>query len=160
YQSQTGAESKAGKPEGDLSVSRQMADESNGKLTISERQMPDGSVIEVRSGHLPDGSFIQTFTDITKRREAEAYVARLASEDPLAGLANRGVFRSTLESVCARGEDGEFPRVAVLFIDLDRFKTINDTLGHRVGDLLLQAVARRLRARVSSDHMLARLGGD
>ncbi len=85
-----------------ISVSRQMTDESSGKLTISERQMPNGSVIEVRSGHLPDGSFIQTFTDITKRREAEAYVARLASEDPLTGLANRRVFRSTLESICAK----------------------------------------------------------
>ena len=63
--------------------------------------MPNGSIIEVRSGHLPDGSFIQTFTDITKRREAEAYVARLASEDPLTGLVNRRVFRSALDDLCA-----------------------------------------------------------
>ena len=59
--------------------------------------MPNGTVIEVRSGHLPDGSFVQTFTDVTKRCEAEAHVARLASEDPLTGLPNRRVFRSTLD---------------------------------------------------------------
>ena len=67
------------------------------QFAISERKMPNGSVIEVRSGHLPDGSFVQTFTDITKRCEAEAHVARLASEDPLTGLPNRRVFRATLD---------------------------------------------------------------
>src|SRR5215831_17388814 len=106
--------------------------------------MPNGSVIEVRSGRLPDGSFVQTFTDITKRCEAEARVARLASEDPLTGLPNRRVFGTTLDQM-SRAQlpaatltaSGEF---AVLFLDLDRFKVINDTLGHRIGDLLLQEV--------------------
>jgi diguanylate cyclase (GGDEF)-like protein len=160
YQAQHSSEEKGGAPGAKSSEVRRIADESSGRLTISERLMPDGSVLEVRSGHLPDGSFIQTFTDITKRREAEAYVARLASEDPLTGLANRRVFRSTLESICARRQDDRPAQVAVLFIDLDRFKTINDTLGHRVGDLLLQEVAKRLRQCVSSEYMLARLGGD
>ena len=64
--------------------------------------MPNGTVIEVRSGHLPDGSFVQTFTDITKRCEAEAHVARLASEDPLTGLPNRRVFRAALDQVSRR----------------------------------------------------------
>ena len=72
------------------------------QFAVSERTMPNGSVIEVRSGHLPDGSFVQTFTDITKRREAEAHVARLASEDPLTGLPNRRVFRATLDDLCRR----------------------------------------------------------
>ena len=67
--------------------------EAASKFTICERTMPDGTVVEVRSGHLPDGSFVQTFTDVTKRREAEAHVARLASEDPLTGLPNRRLFR-------------------------------------------------------------------
>jgi diguanylate cyclase (GGDEF)-like protein len=160
YQARGGAELKLDEAKSDLSMAHHAADESSSKLTISERQMPNGSVIEVRSGHLPDGSFIQTFTDITKRREAEAYVARLASEDPLTGLANRRVFRATLESICARAGYGRLPKVAVLFIDLDRFKTINDTLGHRVGDLLLQAVADRLREWIAPEYMLARLGGD
>ncbi len=118
--------------------------------------MPNGTVIEVRSGQLPDGSFVQTFTDVTKRREAEAHVARLASEDPLTGLPNRRVFRSTLDQMCARsGSDSGRRRgdmeFAVLFLDLDRFKVVNDTLGHRVGDLLLQEVATRLKRITGAD---------
>ena len=73
----------------------------SGQFAISERKMPNGTVIEVRSARLPDGSFVQTFTDITKRCEAEAHVARLASEDPLTGLPNRRVFRSTLDQLSA-----------------------------------------------------------
>ena len=69
------------------------------KFAVCERTMPNGTVIEVRSGHLPDGSFVQTFTDITKRAEAEAHVARLASQDPLTGLPNRRVFRATLDQM-------------------------------------------------------------
>ncbi len=134
-------------------------------FTISERKMPSGTVIEVRSGHLPDGSFVQTFSDITKRAEAEAHVARLASEDPLTGLPNRRVFRATLDEVSRRQRTSpngakkplEF---SVLFLDLDRFKVVNDTLGHRVGDLFLQAVAKQLRGTLQETEMLARLGGD
>ena len=133
-----------------------------GKFTIRERTMSNGTVIEVRSAHLPDGSFVQTFTDITKRCEAEARVARLASEDPLTGLPNRRVFRITLDQMSRAGRPdvGPPPEFAVLFLDLDRFKVVNDTLGHRVGDLLLQEVAKRLKAALQPGDMLARLGGD
>ena len=137
----------------------------SGQLAVCERLMPNGTVIEVRSGHLPDGSFVQTFTDITKRWEAEAHVARLAAEDPLTGLPNRRVFRSTLDQMTRLAHPavrdaqnkGEF---AVLFLDLDRFKVINDTLGHRIGDLLLQEVAKRLKLALRATDILARLGGD
>ena len=134
-----------------------------GCFTVREHATPSGSVIEVRSGHLPDGSFVQTFTDITKRWEAEAHVNRLASEDPLTGLPNRRVFRSTLDQMCqdrsAPGSAtiGDF---ALLFLDLDRFKVINDTLGHRVGDLLLREVGKRLQAGLPATNILSRLGGD
>ena len=128
------------------------------QFTMSEQVMPNGTVIEVRSGHLPDGSFVQTFTDITKRREAEAHVARLASEDPLTGLPNRRVFRATLDQMSSQG-DPEL-QYAVLFLDLDRFKVVNDTLGHRLGDLLLQEVAKRLQQLLEPNDLLARLGGD
>ena len=136
-----------------------------GQLAVCERLMPNGTVIEVRSGHLPDGSFVQTFTDITKRWEAEAHVARLAAEDPLTGLPNRRVFRSTLDQMTRLAQPavkgtqtrGDF---AVLFLDLDRFKVINDTLGHRIGDLLLQEVAKRLKLALRATDILARLGGD
>src|SRR5207249_63833 len=64
--------------------------------SILDYQRPDGAFIEVRKTRLPDGGFVQTFTDITSRREAEAHIARLASEDPLTKLPNRRVFRSKL----------------------------------------------------------------
>ena len=132
------------------------------QFTICERKMPDGTVIEVRSGHLLDGSLVQTFTDVTKRSEAEAHVARLASEDPLTGLPNRRVFSSTLDQLSRRpaADDAGRTEFAVLFLDLDRFKVVNDTLGHRVGDLLLQDVAKRLKQSLQPADVLARLGGD
>src|SRR5205085_11071302 len=104
------------------------------KIAVYERRMPNGSVIEVRSGHLPDGSFVQTFTDVTKRCEAEAHVARLASEDPLTGLPNRRVFGTTLDQLIRqnRSDDKSPGNSGVLFRDLDRFKFVNDTLGHRI----------------------------
>jgi diguanylate cyclase (GGDEF)-like protein len=133
------------------------------KFAVCERSMPNGTVIEVRSGHLPDGSFVQTFTDITKRAEAEAHVARLASEDPLTGLPNRRVFRAALDQISRQQDSGEASKkreFAVLFLDLDRFKVVNDTLGHRIGDMLLQEVAKRLKDVLRADDVLARLGGD
>ena len=132
------------------------------KFAVCERSMPNGTVIEVRSGHLPDGSFVQTFTDITKRVEAESHVARLASEDPLTGLPNRRVFRAALDQISQSPEevDGTRPKFAVMFLDLDRFKVVNDTLGHRVGDMLLRDVAARLKAVLRANEVLSRLGGD
>ncbi|WP_246164135.1 bifunctional diguanylate cyclase/phosphodiesterase [Blastochloris sulfoviridis] len=131
---------------------------------ISERLMANGTVIEIRSAPLPDGGLVQTFTDITKRREAETHVARLASEDPLTDLPNRRIFRARLEEICsayaAQCDDPEAPGFAVLFLDLDRFKVINDTLGHRIGDLLLRRVGNRLKQAVEPGVLLARLGGD
>ncbi|CAL8979877.1 putative signaling protein [Rhodoplanes serenus] len=134
------------------------------RITVSERLQPDGTVLEQRTVHLPDGSVVHTFTDITKRWQAEARVARLAAEDPLTGLPNRRVFHAALEQVGRR--DGARPvgpvahDHAVMFLDLDRFKVINDTLGHRIGDRLLQEVAQRLRGTVRESDVLARLGGD
>ncbi len=133
------------------------------KFAVCERSMPNGTVIEVRSGHLPDGSFVQTFTDITKRAEAEAHVARLASEDPLTGLPNRRVFRAALDQISRQKDSGPTIKkheFAVLFLDLDRFKVVNDTLGHRIGDVLLQEVAKRLKSVLRMEDVLARLGGD
>jgi diguanylate cyclase (GGDEF)-like protein len=138
--------------------------QSPGQVAVSERKMPNGSIIEVRRGELPDGSFVQTFTDITQRREAEAHVARLASEDPLTGLPNRRVFRATLDDLCRRHrhkwKGTDRAAFAILFLDVDRFKVINDTLGHRVGDMLLQEVAKRLESSLPASDILARLGGD
>ncbi len=140
------------------------SDAAGGECGVSERVRADGAVIEVHSTPLPDGSFVQTFTDITKRRQAEAHIARLASEDPLTGLPNRRVFRSAIDRLSGNdngsGDDSRNEDFAVLFLDLDRFKVINDTLGHRIGDMLLIEVAQRLKQSLRPEDILARLGGD
>ena len=88
-------------------------------------------------------------------------MARLASEDALTGMLNRRGFQDALEHAAERqGPTQENIDFAVLFLDLDRFKIINDTLGHRVGDLLLRGVGDRLRASLGPNDVLARLGGD
>jgi diguanylate cyclase (GGDEF)-like protein len=130
-----------------------------------EHTRSDGAVIEVHSTPLPAGGFVRTFTDVTKRSQAEAHIARLASEDPLTGLPNRRVFRSTIDRLSGIESSAEdtvaaSAEFAVLFLDLDRFKVINDTLGHRLGDMLLIEVARRLKHTLRPGEMLARLGGD
>ena len=129
-----------------------------GGCGVFEHTRSDGAVIEVRRTGLPEGGFVQTFTDVTKRREAEAYIAKLASEDPLTGLPNRRILRAAIEKLStAEGVNSDF---GVLFLDLDQFKIINDTLGHRVGDMLLVEVARRLQQALRPGDVLARLGGD
>jgi diguanylate cyclase (GGDEF)-like protein len=165
YQIRNGNMANAASPDGQQLLVNQVVPAGAGQLTVSECAMRNGTVLEVRSGRLSDGGFVQTFTDITKRWEAEAHVARLASEDPLTGLPNRRVFRSALDRMNQErdqrpGDDRRSREFAVLFLDLDRFKVINDTLGHRVGDLLLREVAKRLKASLRPTDELARLGGD
>jgi diguanylate cyclase (GGDEF)-like protein/PAS domain S-box-containing protein len=110
----------------------------------------------------PDGRarrMTGTSTNITKRKAAEDRAEYLATRDPLTGLPNRVLLHDRLEQAVmnAAREHGGF---AFMFIDLDRFKTINDSLGHHVGDALLKAVATRLTACVRASDTVARLGGD
>jgi diguanylate cyclase (GGDEF)-like protein len=98
-------------------------------------------------------------SDVTERRRAEAQVRSMARVDALTGLANRAVFVEVLERATARSRRGD-GRIAVLYLDLDHFKDVNDTLGHPVGDLLLQAIAHRLRESVRATDTVARFGGD
>jgi len=97
--------------------------------------------------------------DITAERTAAARIAHLASHDALTGLANRGSLNAALQEVLAR-DDEHKQEATLLLIDLDRFKVINDALGHGVGDSLLIEVARRLREVVGDKGLCARLGGD
>jgi diguanylate cyclase (GGDEF)-like protein/PAS domain S-box-containing protein len=100
-----------------------------------------------------------TVRDITERKRADQRIARMAHYDNLTGLVNRLVFVRTLERrICRARQDGSC--FAVLYLDLDHFKDINDTLGHPVGDELLKTVAERLRANVRPDDTVARFGGD
>ena len=124
-----------------------------------ERKRTDGRVIEVRSMPLRGGGHVGTCSDVTDRRVADARMRFLAHHDGLTLLANRGVLQDHLDrsvTACAAVLDG----LALLYIDLDRFKPINDVYGHVVGDQLLIEVAQRMRGMVREEDLVARMGGD
>ncbi len=100
--------------------------------------------------------------DVTEQREAEARIAHIAHHDALTGLPNRLLFSRGLEAFLsrARQDDGERHGFAMLCLDLDRFKEVNDTLGHQMGDALLCEVSKRLQGSLRKTDLLARLGGD
>ena len=118
-------------------------------LTIAAQRAADGR-------RLNDISIVE---DITERREAQSRVQYLATHDEMTGLANRTLFQELLSNAIATG-NRYGRRFAVLFIDLDRFKIINDSLGHEGGDQLLKEMAARLKANVRESDVLARFGGD
>ena len=97
--------------------------------------------------------------DITERKTAEDKIALLARTDGLTGLANRATFLDRLRQAFASAQRGAMP-FAILYLDLDHFKPVNDTLGHPVGDLLLQEVAKRLKSCTRETDLVSRLGGD
>ena len=103
--------------------------------------------------------WIATVDDVTDRRRAESELAHQATHDPLTGLPNRVLLEDRLQQACARLHDSA-EAVSLLFIDLDGFKSVNDTFGHTIGDQVLIEVARRLRRIVRSVDTVARLGGD
>jgi diguanylate cyclase (GGDEF)-like protein len=129
------------------------------KPHLFERRRPDGTILEVRGVPLDDGGFVTTWVDITARRRAEEKIAYMAHHDPLTDLPNRALLRERLEQGVQRACTAGY-QIAVLMLDLDRFKEINDTLGHPIGDALLRAVAERLRGCVGNTDTVARLGGD
>jgi len=106
---------------------------------------------------MEDGSWVATFEDITERRRKEEEVTRQASQDPLTGLANRRVFTAQLEQLLS---DQRQPGLALLLVDLDGFKSVNDTHGHPAGDAVLIEAARRIRGAARAGDIVARLGGD
>ncbi|MFI5387523.1 MAG: EAL domain-containing protein, partial [Fimbriimonadales bacterium] len=97
--------------------------------------------------------------DITERKQAEQTINHLAYHDPLTGLPNRALFRDRLNTALARARRHK-EVVSVMFLDLDRFKLVNDTLGHAVGDSLLQSVASQLKQLLREEDTIARIGGD
>ncbi len=117
------------------------------------------SISVVRNAYNDIEFFIGSFTDISERKAAEESIARLAHYDTLTGLFNRFSLQSRLAQAVTRAKR-EKRLLAVLFIDMDRFKSINDTLGHAVGDALLVEVARRLRENMRESDIAARFGGD
>ena len=124
-----------------------------------ERTRVNGTIIEVRTRWRHDNRAVRTFSDITARKQAEAEIVYLAHHDGLTGLANRRFFHERLAYAIAMRHGGG-ARFAVLCLDLDRFKQVNDSRGHQIGDRLLRMVADRLRASVREADTVARFGGD
>jgi diguanylate cyclase (GGDEF)-like protein/PAS domain S-box-containing protein len=118
-------------------------------------ELKDERIISCVFTRTADGRCVATYDDVTERRRTEAKITHMARHDALTNLPNRVQFRDDLALALARGE-----RLTVLFLDLDRFKSVNDTLGHSVGDVLLCAVTERLQRVVRGVDTVARLGGD
>jgi diguanylate cyclase (GGDEF)-like protein len=121
-------------------------------------ELGDGRVIAIKQRRLPDGGWVSTHEDITQYRRIEAQVLHLARHDALTDLPNRLHLRERLEEATANARKGE--NLAVLCLDLDRFKEINDTLGHASGDAMLKAVGDRLRGCLGPRDLVARLSAD
>ncbi|ABD04902.1 diguanylate cyclase/phosphodiesterase with GAF sensor [Rhodopseudomonas palustris HaA2] len=127
---------------------------------ISEvSSLQDGRTILVRCQPVAGGGWMTVHEDITERYRSEQQIAHMARHDLLTGLLNRGAFHERMDEACARlrrwGET-----FSVIMLDLDRFKLVNDSLGHPAGDALLRAVVSRLKACIRETDVLARLGGD
>ena len=126
-------------------------------MIISE--LSDGRIIAQRKKRLTEGGWVSTHEDITARYRAEERVKELARSDALTGLSNRVEFKLRLERSLAEVRR-RIAKIAVLHLDLDHFRVVNDTFGHLLGDKLLQEVAARLRAVTRESDTIARLGGD
>jgi diguanylate cyclase (GGDEF)-like protein len=120
--------------------------------------IPDGRSIQIVNEPLADGGWVATHEDITERTRAEQRITHLAHFDALTDLPNRSLFHERLKLELARIAPGD--RVAVHYIDIDEFKSVNDSLGHLIGDELLKSVAASLSRCVTAPDFVARLGGD
>jgi diguanylate cyclase (GGDEF)-like protein len=129
-----------------------------GKTWSQLTELPDGRTIAVLNHPIAGGGWVATHEDITERRRAEKQIAHMARHDALTDLPNRILLRDRLAHALA-----ELPpdkRLAMLYLDLDHFKGVNDNLGHQVGDELLKTVAERLQSCIREVDTVARVGGD
>jgi diguanylate cyclase (GGDEF)-like protein len=129
-----------------------------GKITHNVVETTDGRSIQIVNQPLLDGGWVTTHEDITARIISEERITHLAHYDALTDLPNRALFHDQLKQELARIAPGQ--QVAVLYIDIDEFKSVNDSLGHLIGDALLKSVAVSLSRCVSGTDFVARLGGD
>jgi diguanylate cyclase (GGDEF)-like protein/PAS domain S-box-containing protein len=127
--------------------------------TSNTVQFPDGRVIYISYGRRESGGWVATHEDITERKASEDRIERLAHYDSLTSLANRNLFRGSLDEARDKYLLHHTP-FAVLLLDLDKFKSVNDALGHHCGDALLRQVAGRIKAQARDVDTAARIGGD
>jgi diguanylate cyclase (GGDEF)-like protein len=147
-----------GEGNADEQVARRVALLHERRAHVYERTRPNGAVIEIRGVPLVAGGFVTTYFDVTDQRANQALVAHMAHHDGLTDLPNRSLFAERLHSAIDHAEADRL--VAVHYLDLDGFKRVNDTLGHKAGDELLKDVSTRLRNSVRQNDTVARLGGD
>jgi diguanylate cyclase (GGDEF)-like protein/PAS domain S-box-containing protein len=123
-------------------------------------RLPDGRYVQARESRSTTGVTVSIRTDTTDLARAEQAMRQQAERDPLTLLANRPAFLGALERALAHGSSGRRGGGALLLLDIDYFKQINDTLGHDVGDALLVEIAARMRTHLRGSDLAARLGGD
>src|SRR5258708_21721594 len=128
-----------------------------GKVTHQITEAPGGRSILIINQPLEAGGWVATIEDVTERRRSEERIMHLAHYDALTDLPNRALFHEKLKQQLARIAPGQ--QLAVLYIDIDEFKSVNDTLGHMIGDELLKSVAVSLSQCVAATDFVARLGG-
>nr|WP_321985599.1 EAL domain-containing protein [uncultured Lichenicoccus sp.] len=130
----------------------------DGLLETFSCELGDGRIMAVSQQPVEGGGWVSTYEDVSERRAAEQRLAHMARHDLLTGLPNRLLFEEHMREALASLSPAD--GLAVLCLDLDRFKLVNDTLGHGIGDGLLQMVAARLRGCVREEDLVVRLGGD
>ena len=140
-------------------IDKRLAEVARPEPYYAVNHLRDGRVIAVMHQPKRDGGWVAIHQDITAQKRVEAEVAHMARHDSLTDLANRTLFMEKIDEALARLRRGG-EKFSVFMIDVDRFKAVNDSLGHPVGDALLKAVAQRLRAAIRETDIVARFGGD
>jgi diguanylate cyclase (GGDEF)-like protein len=145
--------------DGDKYIAERLIDAASPRPTYIVDELRDGRTLSISRQSMPDGGSVAIHQDITTQKKAEEKISQLAHYDALTSLANRARFLDYVGAAAKQARQ-HGKRFAVHLLDLDRFKEVNDSLGHAAGDALLFEIASRLRGAVGPDDVVARLGGD
>jgi diguanylate cyclase (GGDEF)-like protein len=127
--------------------------------TSYQQRLRDHCWLEISNNPIPSGGFVSIHKDITERKITEEKLAYIARHDSLTGLFNRSFFKHKLGEIIKQAQKNQ-RRFALIYLDLNQFKKVNDTLGHKLGDDLLVAVARQISHTIRKVDFVARIGGD